>query len=368
MNDGAALYLGLMSGTSLDGLDIALCRISSSVFECLQYQEFSYPESLKADLQELAGGDPIAPLHLMTIDQKLGNWFAKQINVFLTEHQISASQIEAIGLHGQTIAHFPNQQNTWQIGNPAGVCALTKIDVVYDFRRMDMAAGGQGAPLASGFHQRMFYQPSQAVGILNIGGIANLTVLPKEGTGNLIGFDTGPGNGLMDRYLQETLGQQYDLNGNLAQSGSVIPELLKSLMADPYFQLPAPKSTGTQYFSWEWLNKHLQQYSRASNQDLICTLAEFSAQTIANSLDSFHLDALYICGGGAFNTHLVQRIEKLSALKVCSTESLGIKPDRVEACTFAWLAFQHNAKKPANVPSVTGASEEMILGSKIVAT
>jgi len=362
-------FIGLMSGTSLDGLDAALIDFSADRPRLIATH--SAPLSVKLREQLLAlctpGNDEIQRMGVA--DHQLGKLFAQACQQLLAETGITAAQVSAIGSHGQTIRHIPEGDApfTIQIGDPNVIAQQTGITTVADFRRRDMAAGGQGAPLAPGFHAAMFRSITSDRALVNIGGMANLTLLPAETASSVCGFDTGPGNVLLDCWCQKHQQQSFDKGGQWARTGSIDIALLKQMLTTPYFKAAPPKSTGRELFNQHWLNQQLKQTGREiSAVDVAATLTELTAQTICTDLERYfpHCQELYICGGGAHNDFLMARIDTLtgSDTKVNSTSTLGIAPDWIEAAAFAWLAKQTLAHQPANLPSVTGANSACILG------
>lgn len=366
MSDPAELYIGLISGTSIDGIDAAIVDFSGKQVNLLAAETYPINQQLSDLLAGLCqpGSDEIN--RLGQADHLLGLALADAANKILASSGIAAEQICAIGSHGQTIRHRPdlNAGFTLQIGNPAILCHHTGLPTVADFRRMDMAAGGEGAPLAPAFHQAVFSAPEQHRIILNIGGIANITSL-RSGS-PLIGFDTGPGNGLMDRWIEQHQHQAFDRNGEWAASGRVIETLLQKAKRDPYFSAPIPKSTGRELFNSEWLNTLLadQTYDPA---DVQATLLALTTSTIIEAIDSLDTpaDAIYVCGGGAHNQQLMQQLQTQAGQHrpVLSTQKLGIGPDWVEAAAFAWLARQRMSCAHGSIASVTGATRDTVLGA-----
>lgn len=364
------LYVGLMSGTSLDGIDAVLIDLSATP-AILAAETFPLPSDLRADLQALCtpGADEIE--RLGRADRRLGTASAQAVDALLKQAGIEAHRIRAIGSHGQTIRHRPIVAGTpmhgetataftLQIGDPATIVELTDITTVADFRRRDIAAGGQGAPLVPTFHRAVFGSGC-ARAIVNIGGIANVTGL-MAGSATL-GFDTGPGNTLLDAWIHRHKQQAFDRDGAWAGSGSVLPALLDSLLRDPYFALPAPKSTGREYFHLEWLERQLPS---AAPADVQATLLELTARTIADGVATlpFAVDEIFVCGGGAYNGRLMARLEALLHPRALgSTAQLGIAPEWVEAAAFAWLAQQTLRGLPGNDPAATGARGPRILGA-----
>ena len=306
------------------------------------------------------------------LDRELGVRFAQAANELMAQQNLSAADITAIGSHGQTIRHFPPDNGSehaysLQVGDPNTIAQLTGITTVADFRRRDIALGGHGAPLVPAFHQAVFEKPGFPRAIINIGGMANITLLPgDELPSSLLGYDTGPGNGLMDSWVNQNLGHPFDKNGHWAAQGQVIDALLQQMLKTPYLSQPAPKSTGPELFNLSWLTGHLQQLPEVSAVDVQATLLEFTAHTITEAVKSQIPLAreVFFCGGGTYNTALMQRLETLlHPTLIASTEQLGVAPEWVEAVAFAWLAKQTLERKPGNVPMVTGASKASILGA-----
>lgn len=372
-----ALYIGLMSGTSADSIDAVVVNLSSSEPQLLGTHTLdlaTHSESLKAEIHALAtSGDN--EIHRMNqLDRALGLLFAQATNELLAKQALNANDIIAIGSHGQTIRHYPPNQAeknnahaySVQVADPNTIAQITGITTVADFRRRDIALSGQGAPLVPAFHQAVFEKSGFSRAIVNIGGMANITLLPGDDSSSLLGYDTGPGNALMDRWVKEHLNQHYDESGQWASQGKVHDELLERLLNTAYLSLPAPKSTGPELFNNQWLNSHLQQLPEIKPVDVQATLLEFTAQTIAQALMSHTPEPkeIFICGGGAYNTTLMQRLETLLHPRlIASTAHLGIAPEWVEAVAFAWLAKQTLEGKPGNAPSVTGAIQASVLGA-----
>lgn len=352
------LYIGLMSGTSMDAIDAALVDFSDGV-KLLHSHSLAIPKEIRQQSRALnhsADGDLQQAL---VLDRKWAYLFAELVQQLVQESGIDNKQIRAIGSHGQTVRHAPTGQlgYTLQIGDPNTIAEITGITVVADFRRRDVAAGGQGAPLAPAFHQAILGNHTEKRAVINIGGMANITELFKN---PLIGFDCGPGNVLMDSWIEQNLGKAYDRNGEWAASGKVLPDLLQCLLDEPFFALPAPKSTGREMFDQHWLKKKLRGNENAC--DVQATLAELTALSISNALDP-QTEALYVCGGGAFNTYLMSRINAISGKPTFSTDRLGVPAQWMEAMAFAWLAKQTLEGKTCNLSSVTGARGDRILGA-----
>ena len=359
-----ALYIGLMSGTSLDGVDGALVDFAAPM-RTLAAAYVPFPAPLRADLMALqsAGHNEIEREALAA--NLLAGHYAECVALLLAEAGVPADAVCAIGAHGQTIRHRPELGFTRQSNNPALLAELSGIDVVADFRTRDVAAGGQGAPLVPAFHQACFGQAGQTRVVVNIGGIANISVLHADGA--VTGFDTGPGNALMDAWIARHLGKEYDADGAWAASGNSIPDLLANMLAEPYFALPAPKSTGRDLFHADWLDAHLAAFAGAAPADVQATLTRLTALTIAHAIRACgaQAGAVYICGGGAYNGTLLR--ELTAALDgnatVQSTAALGVAPNRVEALAFAWLAQRFTQRAPGNLAAVTGAAGGRVLGA-----
>lgn len=366
MTASESLYIGLMSGTSMDGVDAALVSFEAGRFQLGATYHLDYPPELLDRLRDLAAnrGDPDT---LGQADREVGEFFAKAVHCLLQHARIPPERIRAIGSHGQTVRHRPDlpQPFSLQVGNPNIIAEHTTITTIADFRRRDMAAGGQGAPLAPAFHQEAFGDPEVARVIVNIGGIANLTLLPAR-NGEVLGFDTGPGNGLLDAWCQRHLGQPFDRDGHWASQGKVIAPLLEELSEDGYFNQEPPKSTGKEYFHIEWLERHLRTGWQEANQaDVQRTLLELTARSIAEAVNRFaEPQQIFICGGGARNPLLMERLADLMRpVRVQSTQSIGLDPAWVEPVAFAWLAMRHLEHKSGNLPGVTGAQGPRVLGA-----
>ncbi|KAF0867169.1 anhydro-N-acetylmuramic acid kinase [Pseudomonas sp. LD120] len=358
-----ALYVGVMSGTSLDGLDIALIEQSPAI-KLVASHYIPMPDALRAELLSLcaSGNDEIARSAIA--QQHWVTLAAQGINTLLQQRHLKAEDIRAIGSHGQTVRHEPNRGFTVQIGNPALLTELTGITVVSDFRSRDVAAGGQGAPLVPAFHEALFEQRSGNRAVLNIGGFSNLSLIETDKP--VAGFDCGPGNVLLDAWIQIQRAECFDRNGQWAASGQLDQELLKALLNDPFFATQGPKSTGREVFNLEWLQRHLAQHEPIAAENVQATLLELTAQTIVQSLQAAQCDTqeLLVCGGGAHNNTLMNRLAALlPSTRVNSTAVYNVDPDWVEAMAFAWLAHCCLEGIAANRPSVTGARGLRVLGA-----
>ena len=364
------LYLGLISGTSVDGIDAALVEFDGEWPRLVRGDTHPYPEALREELLAVSQADGAITLEAFgALDQRVGLEFARAASRTLEAGGLVASDVAAIGSHGQTLCHRPHGAHpfTLQIGDPNVIAEVAGIRTVADFRRRDVAAGGQGAPLLPALHATLFADPGSDVAVLNLGGIANLTLLPRAGT--VRGFDTGPANCLLDAWISAHAGTGRDEGGHWAAAGKVDAELLERLSADPYFMKPAPKSTGRDYFHLGWLRTQLRDWI-GDPRDVQATLLELSASSIVAALRS-ELPAasrLIACGGGVHNPALMQRLRGLAApIEVSTTAAFGVDPDFVEAAGFAWLARATLMNVAGNLPSVTGARGPRILGGVFAA-
>jgi len=366
--DPAAPFLGLISGTSADAIDAALVRFDPAP-RVVAARAFPYDPALRARVLALsqAAADARAPLdEIAALDVALGQAFAAAALALLARAGIVPAAVAAIGSHGQTLRHRPAgpQPFTWQLGDPNVIAERCGITTVADFRRRDVAAGGQGAPLMPAFHVAAFADPGEARAVLNLGGIANLTLM--RGDRPVVGFDTGPANALLDAWSLAERGTACDEDGAWARSGRIDAALLARLMADPYFRLPAPKSTGRDAFHLDWLRSALAVVGPLPAADVQATLAELSAATIADALRAAMPGAARViaCGGGVHNGFLMQRLAaRLEPVRLESSAAHGVDPDFVEAMGFAWLARETLAGRPGNLASVTGAAGARILGA-----
>ncbi len=348
----------------MDGIDAALVSFEDEKIELLTTTSIDIPTSTKSSLTLLLRGENIHLKLLGETDTQMGHLFADAVLDLLKKTTIKSDEIKAIGSHGQTIYHHPHGDNpfTLQIGDPNIIAARTNITTVADFRRRDIALGGQGAPLVPAFHDYLFRDRTNDLCVVNIGGIANITYLPADKSKPIIGFDTGPGNTLLDSWHQKHRNKPIDLNGEWARSGKIIPELLDLLLDDPYFKKTSPKSTGREYFNLHWLDEKLTTLEiKIAPEDIQAALTELTAKTIALSITS--ASTIYVCGGGTHNTFLMERLRAhCTHQSVESTAKMGVDPQWMEAMAFAWLAKQTIEKKPGNLPSVTGAKKPSILG------
>jgi anhydro-N-acetylmuramic acid kinase len=360
-------FIGLMSGTSLDGVDGVLADFSQAPPLVLGHASAPFSAELRAELLRLNAAGA-GELHRAALaGNALMRVYAGVVADLLKRSGKSSSDIRAVGAHGQTVRHRPQEFDgtgyTLQLCQPALLAELTGIDVVADFRSRDVAAGGQGAPLAPFFHQAMFSRPGQAVGVLNIGGISNITLLRTDGS--VLGFDCGPGNCLMDAWCAQHTGQPYDAQGAWAATGTPMPALLEAMLADPYFGRPPPKSTGRDLFNHAWLERHLRPFGAATPADVQVTLAELTARACIADVERHQpeLRQLVVCGGGALNDHLMRRLQALSpGVRVSASAQWGLPPLQVEAAAFAWLARKTVQREKLALQSVTGARGARVLG------
>lgn len=364
-----ALFLGLMSGTSVDGIDAALVALSDdSLPRLLAARCMPMPVDLRTRVLLLSqpGDNEIDRLGELDVD--IGKQFAQTALHILRDAGVAAHQVTAIGSHGQTVRHRPGATTpfTMQIGDPNTIAAITGITTVADFRRRDMAAGGQGAPLVPAFHDAVFRSQYDDRLIINIGGMANITLLPAARDRPVQGFDTGPGNVLLDAWNERHHGSPLDRDGTWARTGTVDQQLLQQLLADPYFCEPPPKSTGRERFSLAWLDEKLAMCSRAvASENVQATLVELTTRTIADAASRWGPSSgcVYLCGGGAHNVYLCERLAvAMPGHQIASTAELGVDPDWVEAMAFAWLAQRTLAGLAGNLPAITGARQAVVLG------
>ncbi len=355
------LYVGLMSGTSLDGIDAALVDFSNGI-HVVHALTADFPQDLRDRLAAIIDGPQSVSLDMLgETDAWLGETYAGVVKRLLDEAGMTREAVAAIGCHGQTIRHSPDLAHpfTWQLGDPNRLAALTGLVTVADFRRMDMAYGGQGAPLVPAFHQACFGRDDEVRAVINIGGISNLTRLGKT----VIGYDIGPGNGLMNEWIRERRGEPFDRDGEWASSGRISESLLAAFLADPFFSRPPPRSTGREHFNLAWVKRHIERYP-LDDADVQATLLALTATSIAKECREAEARRVLVCGGGTRNVALMKALEReLAPLPVESTGQHGLDPDFVEAAAFAWLAQQRLASRPGNLPSVTGATQAAPLGS-----
>lgn len=357
------LYIGIMSGTSLDGIDICVVDIANQC-SLIASHYLPMPSNLKADLLALCSSSTDEIARAALAEQQWVELAVQGIDTLLAQINLKPADIRAIGSHGQTIRHEPSQGFTVQIGNPALLAELSNICVVSDFRRRDMAAGGQGAPLVPAFHEMLFKQRKTTCAIINIGGFSNVTLL-SEGLPTR-GFDCGPGNVLLDAWIQDRQQVAFDKNGDWAASGQVNQALLENMLEEPFFNTQGPKSTGRELFNLNWLKRMLNQQQAIADQDVQSTLAQFTAVTVADAIIQAQptTQEVWVCGGGAHNADLLQRLNQaLPNCSVAATDDIGVSADWMEAMAFAWLAHCCLERIPGNRPAVTGARGQRVLGA-----
>ncbi len=351
----------------MDAIDAVLVEDFSSLkTNIINTASSPIPNDLKRLLLKLNLEQFITLSEIAEADYRIAMLSADTVHHLITTSNITTQEVIAIGSHGQTIYHQPktSHPSSIQIGDPNLISEYTQITTVADFRRKDIACGGEGAPLTPAFHHHCFHTKKEKRTIVNIGGIANITILSTDLNTQIKGFDTGPGNVLMDYWCQLQKNKPYDHNGNWAASGETNQNLLESLLDDPYYTASPPKSTGRELFNGNWLKKKLQTYPSVTPHDVQATLCELTAQSITDAIELYapQTQQIIICGGGAHNKTLMARLNKLSSHPVASSEVFGIHPDWVEAVAFAWLAQQTLNHQPGNLPSVTGANHSTLLG------
>jgi len=359
-------YIGLMSGTSMDGIDAVVASFGDGAINIVARQERPFPQDLRDSLL-LAADTPVnEPIEALgELDRSVGECFRDAANAVLATSGLAPQAIRAIGSHGQTVRHQPDAIRPYslQIGNPTTIATGTGITTVADFRSADIEAGGQGAPLVPPFHEWLFRSADRNRVILNIGGIANITVLGPTGT-PVTGFDTGPGNTLLDRWIRAHQGEPFDADGHWAASGTCDDLLLRRLLGCDYFQMTPPKSTGLEDFNLHWLQQYLTDSHAPA--DVQATLCELTAKTIADAINANapRTNEVYVCGGGSRNSELLRRLgSNLPGVTIASTDAVGLDPDWVEAAAFAWLAMRTLNNETGNLPSVTGAGRKVVLGT-----
>jgi anhydro-N-acetylmuramic acid kinase len=360
-------FVGLLSGTSIDGIDAVVVDFANHPPRLTAFHSEPVPEDLRDNILRLCSQEPVTLRLLGETDIALGRLFAKAVTQLLRKASLSSTDILAIGSHGQTVMHHPQGENpfTLQIGDPNTIAYLTNISTVADFRRKDMAAGGQGAPLAPLFHQDFFGSSGKRRAILNIGGIANITLLKSDLQPEIVGFDTGPGNVLMDSWIRLKRNLPYDQSGQWASSGEVDVALLDALLAEPFLAKAAPKSTGRELFNLAWLEEKLDGFKILSDEDVQASLLAFTARSIAGSVDwaAHGIEEVIVCGGGAHNKALMATLEQMiPSAHVISSELAGLSPDWVEGVAFAWMARKAWLGEPIATGTVTGAQRACILG------
>lgn len=357
------LCIGIMSGTSLDGVDIALCEFRNEKVHLKCFESYPFDDDLKQDILRVIN-DTTSIKEIGYIDDRLGQMYALRINQFIEKNNLKSQDIKAIGLHGQTLWHEPRGGFSMQLGNPNRVAVQSQIPVVCDIRRMDMASGGQGAPFAPLFHKFLFGHLGLKAAVVNIGGIANISILGDE----LLGYDTGCGNVLLDSWCNKYFKVSYDKNGDIAKSGKADMSLLDLMLKDEYFKRDFPKSTGREYFNLAWLDEkiaHMDSCLRRNDdflKDILRTLTELTAVTIVNEAKKFDRELLVLSGGGAKNSFLKERMTKLFGGEVKTTSDFGLREDAIEAMMMAYFSYLRIHKIPAKLKSITGARENLIAG------
>lgn len=350
----------------MDGIDAVLVSFLADSLEIHATYSLPYTDTLRQRLTR-ACLNQATPDELGELDHELGELLSQAaLGVMEAADNIAPGDIAAIGSHGQTIRHQPSGKTpfTLQIGDPTLIVERTGVTTVADFRRRDLAAGGEGAPLVPAFHQAYFSNPNEARCIVNIGGIANITWLPATSSEQALGFDTGPGNALMDAWCHNQTGRPFDEDGHWARTGQVNESLLEDMLSDAYFERPAPKSTGKERFNLPWVETVIARHPDLSAADIQCTLVELTARSIAMQLPQEKNLKLFICGGGAHNSFLLERLKHAApTAQIATTQELGLDPQWVEGVAFAWLAMRTLGREPGNLPAVTGASGNRILGA-----
>lgn len=362
----APIFIGLMSGTSLDSIDAVAVRFEPT-FELIASHSEPIPATIHAATLALFNPGDNEIERVGRLDLALAELFATAVENLIRQHSLKRSDIAAIGSHGQTIRHRPNAHFTLQIGDPNLIAERTGITTVADFRRRDMAAGGQGAPLVPAFHSALFRQPEQNRILVNIGGMSNLTILDADLDKPVLGYDTGPGNVLMDSWIMQHQQKSYDRDGQWAATGAVIPQLLQTMLALPYFSETPPKSTGREQFNHHWIEQQVAALeTQPLPEDVQATLLELTARSIADAINNHQLNnvQVFICGGGSYNQQLKARLATLLAPNYLGTTTdLNLNPDWVEAAAFAWLAYRTLNHQSGNEPGVTGAAGYRPLGA-----
>ncbi len=357
--------IGALSGTSMDGISVGLFEFAANEMpNTIAAGTYAVPANYKQTILDLIQTGSCTLLEYGQLDRSVGEIFAAAINQFLSDHTLDPGTITAIGSHGQTLWHAPHAAKpfTLQIGDPNIIAALTGITTIADFRRADMAAGGCGAPLAPALHQAIFADPKQPRCIVNIGGFSNISILTPT---KQLGFDTGPGNSLMDYWVKTHFNLDYDAQGALAAKGRVNQDLLTIMLTDPFFHQAAPKSTGREYFNAAWIEEKLQTCNnKIEPQDVLTTLLHLTAITIAQDIKRYAppTTQVNVCGGGAFNTELCKQLGLLLEQDIATTAALGLAPDHVEAALFAWLAYARLQGRAINLMHITGSNQPVILG------
>lgn len=355
----SSFYIGLMSGTSLDGVDAVLANITYKEATVLAHMHHTFPAQLRQRLEQLCAPGKNEIYELGIAETELTHCYTAITQALLAKAKLAPNDIRAIGCHGQTLRHHPELGFSLQANNPGALAAQTGIDVVSDFRRGDIALGGQGAPLVPQFHLFQFAEEGKTKAVLNLGGIANISLLNSNQL--ILGFDTGPANTLLDAWCRHHTGRNYDANGSWAATGKLIPTLLQRLLADPYFAKPTPKSTGREHFNLSWLTPFLQ--GDEAPEDVQFTLTQLTAISVAKAIVPHAPQELIVCGGGAYNTFLMEQLAlAIKPTPIRKSEDYGLPVDQVEATAFAWLAWANLNKVAGNAPQATGAEKGLVLG------
>lgn len=357
-----------MSGTSVDGVDSVLVNFNKGKAEVISSYSQDFPLDLREDIFNLLVDYSISLEKLGEMDHRLGIIYSECVNILLKKSEVAADNVIAIGCHGQTIMHKPESKYPFsmQIGDGNIVAARTGISTVNDLRRMDIAFGGQGAPLTPAFHREFFYSKSEKRIVLNLGGIANISILNDR---NLIGFDTGPANCLLDLWIDRCKGEQFDKNGEWARTGKINKNLLDEFLKEEYFGLSSPKSTGRELFNEVWLDEKLSSFKDIPQEDIQASLTELTVCSIVGGIVEMaqETEGVYVCGGGAYNKFLMERLAfHLPSMNIRTTEMLGIPVQQVESVAFAWLAKQRIDEVPVNLSQVTGSRSNSVLGALYV--
>ena len=354
-------YIGIMSGTSMDAVDVALCTVDASQCKLVSSLEFPFDKRLKDEILLMINGTTTLK-QVGELNHRLGLLFSDAVNALLTQTKTKPSSVKAIGSHGQTLWHNPDGDFPFslQLGDASLIAERTGIDVVSDFRSKDIALGGQGAPFAPVFHQFLFNDNSKRIGVLNIGGMANLSILGEK----LSGFDTGPGNALMDLWVHKHQEVAFDKDGTWAKAGKVDKGLLKTLLAEPYFAKVAPKSTGRELFNILWLGKILRGHRAVSSENVQATLLALTVESIVREVKHYKIEQLLVCGGGVHNRYLMEQLHNADTkVDIQSTDALGVSSEQMEAMIFAWLSYKRVHGETVALSSVTGARKDGVLGS-----
>ena len=359
--NNSSLLLGVMSGTSLDGIDIILIDQNNQSIKIIEFIHMPYNENIKRDFLSLHSGQNSDLEHSIQMSISHAKITANGIKKILRKHKLKAENVKCIGYHGQTIRHYPKSGYSVQLGNANLLAELTNITVVSDFRNRDIVAGGQGAPLVPAFHNEFFSKKNKNRVIINIGGISNITYLPRNK--KIIGFDCGPGNMLLDQWIKIQQNKNFDNHGGWAKSGKLVDDLLHNFKKDLFFKKKPPKSTGRELFNIDWLNKFDIMSHPA--KDVQRTILELTVVTINDAIKKFcpGVDEIYICGGGCKNKFLIDRLEGITGLNINTTDKLNVPSQQVEAAAFAWLAKKCIQKQFNNSPTVTGSQGPRILGA-----